>query len=305
MLFRSGLPVHSLYGDTREPTDEMLEGLDAVVFDIQDIGVRYYTYISTLGLAMGACGRRGVRVVVLDRPNPITGGRVEGPACDPERLSFIAWRPMPVTHGMTVGEIARMFRGEWGGIECDLTVVPMEGWSRAMWWEDTGVRWIDPSPNMRNPTQAVLYPCVGLLEGANLSVGRGTDEPFERFGAPFIDGPALAAALSAADLPGLRFSAIEFTPDASRFAGERCEGVHITVTDRDALRPVEAGLAIAWLLNRLHGADLELGRLDARLMSQRTWARLLAAPDWRGIAESWSTDVAQFLARRERYLIYR
>lgn len=301
----TGLPVHSLYGDTREPTDEMLEGLDAVVFDIQDIGVRYYTYISTLGLAMGACGRRGVRVVVLDRPNPITGGRVEGPACDPERLSFIAWRPMPVTHGMTVGEIARMFRGEWGGIECDLTVVPMEGWSRAMWWEDTGVRWIDPSPNMRNPTQAVLYPCVGLLEGANLSVGRGTDEPFERFGAPFIDGPALAAALSAADLPGLRFSAIEFTPDASRFAGERCEGVHITVTDRDALRPVEAGLAIVWLLNRLHGADLELGRLDARLMSQRTWARLLAAPDWRGIAESWSTDVAQFLARRERYLIYR
>ena len=158
---------------------------------------------------------------------------------------------------------------------------------------------------MRNPTQAVLYPCVGLLEGANLSVGRGTDEPFERFGAPFIDGPALAAALSAADLPGLRFSAIEFTPDASRFAGELCEGVHITVIDRDALRPVEAGLAIVWLLNRLHGADLELGRLDARLMSQRTWARLLAAPDWRGIAESWSTDVAQFLARRERYLIYR
>ena len=300
----TGLPVYSLYGDTREPTDEMLEGLDAVVFDIQDIGVRFYTYISTLGLAMGACGRRGVRVVVLDRPNPITGGRVEGPACDPERLSFIAWRPMPVTHGMTVGEIARMFRGEWGGIECDLTVVPMEGWSRAMWWEDTGVRWIDPSPNMRNPTQAVLYPCVGLLEGANLSVGRGTDEPFERFGAPFIDGPALAAALSAADLPGLRFSAIEFTPDASRFAGELCEGVHITVIDRDALRPVEAGLAIVWLLNRLHGADLELGRLDARLMSQRTWARLLAAPDWRGIAESWSGDVAQFLAQRERYLIY-
>ncbi|MCP4794226.1 MAG: DUF1343 domain-containing protein, partial [Actinomycetia bacterium] len=158
----TGLPVFSLYGATRRPTAEMLAGIDAVVFDIQDIGVRYYTYISTLGLAMEACGEAGVDVVVLDRPNPITGRRVEGPIIDPDRQSFIGWRPLPVTHGMTVGELARMFRKEWGGIECELEVVPMAGWTRGMWWEQTGVRWINPSPNMRNPDQTVLYPCTGL-----------------------------------------------------------------------------------------------------------------------------------------------
>ena len=145
---------------------------------------------------MQAAGRHGVEVIVLDRPNPITGERVEGPRIDADRLSFIGWRPLPVVHGMTVGELARMFQREWGGIECELTVVPMEGWRRDMWWEDTGLPWVNPSPNMRNPTQAVLYPCVGLLEGANLSVGRGTDEPFERFGAPWIDGVVLASALN-------------------------------------------------------------------------------------------------------------
>lgn len=301
----TGLPVFSLYGETRKPTAAMLEGLDAVVFDIQDIGVRYYTYISTLGLAMEACGENGVRLVVLDRPNPITGHRVEGPLCDEGRLSFIAWRPMPVTHGMTVGEIARMFRHEWGGIPCDLHVVEAAGWRRSMWWEETGVRWIDPSPNMRNPTQAVLYPCIGLLEGANLSVGRGTDEPFERFGAPYIDGTRLAAALEDQGLPGLQFTPIEFTPDTSKFEGELCQGVHVTVTDRDALRPVEAGLAIVWVLNRVAGPELELGKLDTRLLSRSTWATLVAAPDWRGVAATWADDVAGFLARRERHLLYR
>lgn len=300
----TGLPVFSLYGDTRKPTAEMLEGLDAVVFDIQDIGVRYYTYISTLGLAMEACGEHGVRVVVLDRPNPITGERVAGPLCDEDRLSFIAWRPMPVTHGMTVGEIARMFRAEWGGIDCELEVVAMDGWRRDMWWEDTGALWIDPSPNMRKPTQAVLYPCTGLLEGANLSVGRGTDEPFERFGAPYIDGRRLAASLNASELPGLSFTPIAFTPDASKFKDEPCEGVHVTVTDREALRPVEAGLAIVWILNRLHGRDLDLGALDARLMSAETWSRVVAADDWRDAVGDWDDNLREFIKQRGRYLLY-
>ncbi|MDB4561903.1 DUF1343 domain-containing protein, partial [bacterium] len=174
-----------------------------------------------------------------------------GPIIDPDRQSFIGWRPLPVTHGMTVGELARMFQAEWGGIQCNLEVVPMAGWTRDMWWEQTGVRWINPSPNMRNPDQTVLYPCTGLLEGANLSVGRGTDEPFELFGAPWIDGPRLCDALRAAALPGLEFTPIEFTPDASKFKDELCQGVHVTVTDRDALRPVASGLAIMWSLDRL------------------------------------------------------
>ncbi len=300
----TGLPVFSLYGATRRPTAEMLAGIDAVVFDIQDIGVRYYTYISTLGLAMEACGEAGVDVVVLDRPNPITGRRVEGPIIDPDRQSFIGWRPLPVTHGMTVGELARMFRKEWGGIECELEVVPMAGWTRGMWWEQTGVRWINPSPNMRNPDQAVLYPCTGLLEGANLSVGRGTDEPFELFGAPWIDGPRLCDALRAAALPGLEFTPIEFTPDASKFKGEACQGVHVTVTDRDALRPVTSGLAIMWHLDRLFGRAFDAADGDARLRSASTWEGLLRAADWRSVPGSWAADVEAFRRLRQPYLLY-
>ena len=300
----TGLPVFSLYGETRKPTPAMLEGLDAVIFDIQDIGVRYYTYVSTLGLAMEACADAGIPVIVLDRPNPITGTRVDGPRIDAGRLSFIGWRPLPVTHGMTVGELARMFQKEWDRIPCAVEVVRVEGWERRMWWEETGLTWIDPSPNMRNPTQAVLYPCVGLLEGTNLSVGRGTDEPFERLGAPWINGARLAATLRAHALPGLAFTAIEFTPDASKFKGERCEGVHITVTDRESLRPVEAGLAIVWTLNRLHPRGFDLGKTDTRLISAKTWQALVAAADWRGIADLWAADVESFRKQRQPYLLY-
>lgn len=300
----TGLPVFSLYGKTRKPTPEMLEGLDAVLFDIQDVGVRYYTYPSTLGLTMEACAAAGVEVIVLDRPNPITGGRVSGPRTDEDRLSFIGWRPLPLTHGMTIGELGRMFNTEWGGIGCSLSVVPMQGWSRAMFWEETGVPWVNPSPNMRNPTQAVLYPCVGLLEGSNLSVGRGTDEPFELFGAPWIDGRLLVESLRAAALPGLQFAAIKFTPDASKFAGEVCGGVHITVVDRAAFRPVEAGMAIMWHLNDLFGEDFNAARGDSRLLSAGTFAALMAATEWRDVPSTWSADVASFLAQRTPYLLY-
>lgn len=300
----TGLPVFSLYGETRKPTPEMLEGLDAVVFDIQDVGVRYYTYISTLGLAMEACAEAGITVVVLDRPNPIGGERVAGPIVDEDRMSFIGWRPLPVVHGMTVGEIARMFRAEWGGIPCELEVVRMEGWSRGMSWEQTGQVWINPSPNMRNTTQAVLYPCTGLLEGTNLSVGRGTDEPFELFGAPWIDGPELAACLNGAEIAGLEFTAIEFTPDTSKFEGELCHGVHLTVTDRAALEPVKAGLAIIWTLNRLHPGDLDIVDANARLRSDATFTALIRAADWRDIDATWRGPLARFVALREPHLLY-
>ncbi|WP_419190691.1 exo-beta-N-acetylmuramidase NamZ domain-containing protein [Saltatorellus ferox] len=299
------LPVFSLYGETRKPTPEMLEGLDALLFDIQDVGVRYYTYPSTLGLAMEACAAAGVEVIVLDRPNPITGRRVSGPLTDADRLSFIGWRPMPLTHGMTIGELGKMFNAEWGGIGAELTVVPMEGWSRGMWYEETGVPWINPSPNMRNPTQAVLYPCIGLLEGANLSVGRGTDEPFELFGAPWIDGKKLADALRAEALPGVEFTPIVFTPDAAKFIGEECGGVHITVVDRDAFAPVAAGMAILWHLNDLFGQDFNAARGDSRLLSARTFEDLMGAGHWREIPPAWMDDVDGFLHLRAPYLLYK
>lgn len=300
----TGLPVFSLYGKTRKPTPGMLEGLDAVLFDIQDVGVRYYTYPSTLGLTMEACASADVEVIVLDRPNPITGSRVSGPRTDADRLSFIGWRPIPLTHGMTIGELGRMFNVEWGGIGCALEVVPMQGWFRGMWWEETGVPWVNPSPNMRNPTQAVLYPCVGLLEGSNLSVGRGTDEPFELFGAPWIDGRALVQALRAAALPGLQFASISFTPDTSKFVGEVCNGVHITVVDRAEFRPVEAGLSIMWHLNDLFGKDFNAARGDSRLLSDSTFSALMAAPQWRDVPGLWADDVASFRRQRAPYLLY-
>ncbi len=298
------LPVYSLYGKTRQPTAEMLEGLDAVLFDIQDVGVRYYTYPSTLGLTMEACASAGVEVIVLDRPNPITGSQISGPRTDKDRLSFIGWRPVPLVHGMTIGELAQMFNREWGAIGCRLEVVPMQGWSRGMWWEETGVPWVNPSPNMRNPTQAVLYPCVGLLEGSNISVGRGTDEPFELFGAPWIDGKRLVDALRSAALPGLQFASIAFTPDASKFAGERCGGVHITVVDRAAVRPVEAGMAIMWHLNDLFGKDFNAARGDSRLLSAGTFAALMTAEQWRDVPSTWADDVESFALQRAPYLLY-
>lgn len=301
----TGLPVFSLYGKTRKPTPEMLDGLDALVFDIQDVGVRYYTYPSTLGLAMEACAAAGVEVIVLDRPNPITGTRVSGPLTDDNRLSFIGWRPIPLAHGMTIGELGRMFNAEWGGIGCELSVVSMDGWTRGMWWEETGIPWVNPSPNMRNPTQAVLYPFVGLLEGANLSVGRGTDEPFELFGAPWIDGKRMVDALRAENLPGLEFTAIRITPDTSKFDGEVCGGVHITVVDRDAFEPVAAGMAVLWLLNDLFGQDFNAARGDSRLLSGGTFESLMGASSWREIPATWSDDVDAFLRLRAPYLLYR
>jgi len=299
----TGLPVRSLYGETRRPTAEMLEGIDTLVFDIQDVGTRFYTYISTMAYAMEAAAEHGLRFVVLDRPNPIAPLGADGPLADRDRLSFTACRPLPLAHGMTVGELARLFVGRFG-IACDLRVVTMEGYTHALWFDQTGQPWVDPSPNMRNPTQAVLYPAVGLLEMTNLSVGRGTDEPFERLGAPWIDGPELARRLNAAALPGLRFVPITFTPDASKYQGEPCGGVHIIVTDRDGVAPARTGLAIAWTLHRLYTRDFKgdaVLTLLANRAVQKAWPD---ADDPAALAVLWAEPLAAFRAERARHLLY-
>ncbi|QDT67443.1 hypothetical protein MalM25_03410 [Planctomycetes bacterium MalM25] len=254
----TGLPIVSLYGPRRAPEPQHLTDLDVLVFDIQDIGCRFYTYISTMKLAMRAAATAGVEFVVLDRPNPIGGVAVEGPMLDPGDESFVGCHPLPVRHGMTIGELAELFRREGddaGPIDVRLTLVPCEGWRRDQLHDATGAVWTDPSPNMRRLEQAILYPGVGLLETTNVSVGRGTDTPFELFGAPWIEPRELAAALNAAETPGVRFVPRWFTPDASKFAGERCGGIDIVLTDPEGVNAVDVGLTIAAELRRLYPED--------------------------------------------------
>lgn len=300
---QTGLKVYSLYGKTRKPTAEMLEGVDTVVFDIQDAGTRFYTYVSTMGLCMEACAEHKVTMVVLDRPNPITGLRPDGPIADEKDLGFTAYAPIPVVHGMTVGELARMFNKE-RGIGCELTVVPMRGWRRDMWFDQTGRMWVNPSPNLRNPTQAVVYPAIGLLEFTNLSVGRGTDQPFEQFGAPWIDARKLAAALNAASLPGLRFTPTTFTPVSSKFNGELCQGVYIAVTDRHAIEPARTGLTIAWHLRALHGEKFEIDKVNTLLKNAAVMKALRETKEPATLSAMWKETLAAFIEIREKYLMY-
>ncbi|HEY2585052.1 MAG TPA: exo-beta-N-acetylmuramidase NamZ domain-containing protein [Tepidisphaeraceae bacterium] len=301
---KTGLHVYSLYGPTTRPTDEMLKDVDAVVYDIQDVGARYYTYTTTLGLCMEAAAAHKIPFYVLDRPNPVTGLLVDGPIADEHALGFTAYAPIPVSHGMTEGEMARMFDAE-RHIGCDLTVIEMKGWHRWMWWDDTGRMWVNPSPNMRNPTQALLYLGIGFLETSNLSVGRGTDQPFETFGAPWIDGRKLAAALNADHMPGLRFVPVSFTPASSKFAKLPCEGCYIEVTDRTAVEPVRAGLRIAWELKRLFGDAFHLKGIGRLLVNADTLNQLRTTPDVASLAEGWQKPLEAFERTRAKYLIYR
>jgi uncharacterized protein YbbC (DUF1343 family) len=299
----TGLFVVSLYGERRRPRPEDLAGLDAVVYDIQDAGVRFYTYTTTLGYLMEEAAKSRVAVVVLDRPNPITGAVVEGSVSDPERRSFTAYHEIPVRHGMTVGELARLFNAE-RGIGADLHVVRMEGWARGMWFDETGLEWVNPSPNMRSLTAATLYPGIGLLETTNLSVGRGTDTPFEVLGAPWIDGARLAAILSARRIPGVRFTPIHFTPVSSVHAGQRCGGVRFTVTDREALPAVRLGIEIASALLILHAADWDRSKLDALLLSRETVGRLEKGEAAVEIESAWRPGLDAFRRRRAGHLLY-
>ncbi len=302
---KTGLPVYSLYGPGRiKPLPEQLQGLDTLVFDIQDVGVRYYTYITTLGLCMEAAREGGLRFVVLDRPNPINGVAVEGPYLDPKLRNFAGWYRLPIRHGMTVGELARLYNGEFG-IGCDLQVVELEGWHRRMWFDETGLPWTDPSPNIRSPREAELYAAVGLLESANVSVGRGTDTPFERFGAPWIDGPRLAAELNNRQIPGCRFLPVQFKPSSSVFQGQLCSGVEVRLLDRDRLDGSRTAAELMDALVRLFPADAKIDKTSRMWGVREVPDGIAAGRSVVEVTRSWEGDVERFRKQRQPYLLYR
>jgi uncharacterized protein YbbC (DUF1343 family)/CubicO group peptidase (beta-lactamase class C family) len=301
---KTGLPIYSLYGETRRPKPEQLKNLDALVYDIQDVGARFYTYVSTLGYALEEAAKARIPLIVLDRPNPINGVDVEGPVADADKLSFTAYHTIPVRHGMTVGELARLYNAQ-RKLGCDLRVVKMEDWRRTMWFDATAQTWVNPSPNMRSLTEAALYPGVGLLETTNLSVGRGTDTPFELVGAPWLDGRKLAAYLNGRGLAGIRFVPVRFTPRASVFKGEECGGVNITVIDRARFRPVRAGLEIAVALRRLYPQEWKVEDYARLLVNADTLERVRRADDAEDIARAWQPRLEEFRRARAQALLYR
>ncbi len=314
---RTGVRVHSLYGNSAEslrPADRTLRGLDALVFDIQDIGARYYTYQATMLFCMEAAARAKLPFFVLDRPNPIGGRAVEGPALRPGFESFCGVHDVAVRHGLTVGELAAMYREE-RGLDLALTVIPCRGWRREMFQRETGFPWVFPSPNMPTPETALVYPGMCLLEGTNLSEGRGTTRPFELFGAPWIDAERLAEALAADRLPGVRFRPVRFVPTWDKHAGAKCHGVEVAVTDREAFRPFRTGVAciaaaraqnprrFRWrtetyeFVKRVPAFDLLCGSAREREALER-------GGEWRRLAAEWSREERAFLKRRSRHLRY-
>lgn len=301
---KTGLTIHSLYGDTRRPTDAMLAGIDTLVIDLQDIGSRFYTYPATTGYVLEEAARRKIAVMVLDRPNPVNGWQIEGPNQSEPIREFIAYFPMPVRHGLTLGELARVFNTE-KKINADLTVIPVDNWRRDYWYDETGLAWINPSPNMRNLNQAALYPGIGAIEYSNVSVGRGTDQPFEQFGAPWIDGSRLAAALNARKLPGIRFYPVAFTPTASKYARQACQGVFMVITNRATLQPVRVGLEIAGALFTLFGEQYQLENTALLLGSPDSLERVKRGEDPAVVAARWSADEARWRQLRAKYLLYR
>ncbi len=300
---KSGLPVYSLYGSTRRPLPDQLKGLNTLIFDIQDIGCRFYTYISTLMECLEALNGTGIRCVVLDRINPVGGSIIDGPLLD-GATSFTACHPIPVRHGMTVGELAQMFITE-RQLDVSLTVVRVEGWSRNMDLEQSGLPWVNPSPNMRSLDAAAIYPGIGLLEFCNVSVGRGTDTPFLLFGAPWVDGPALAAALDKESFPGLKLEAAQFRPRASVFAGKECHGVRFHVTDRGQLPAVKLGVALASALQRQHPDTFKLDLMQKLLCSPAVLESIRAGKSVRETAALYAADIEAFRKRREPFLLYR
>jgi len=300
---KTGLTIYSLYGETRRPTDAMLSGIDTLVIDLQDIGVRFYTYQTAMAYVIEEAAKRKLAVVVLDRPNPINGWQIEGPVSLPSK-EYISYFEMPVRHGMTMGELAKLFNEE-NKINADLTVIPVENWKRDYWYDETGLTWINPSPNMRNLNQATLYPGIGVFEYANVSVGRGTDQPFEQFGAPWIDGPRLAAALNAKRIAGIRFYPIAFTPKSSKYANEECQGVFMVVTNRSALQPVRMGLEIVSALSTMFGDKLDLSTTWRLLGKPEPLERVRRGEDAAAVASAWTADEARWRRLRAKYLLYR
>ena len=281
----------------------MLEGIDTLVFDIQDAGARFYTYASTLHRVLRVGTARGLRVVVLDRPNPIGGVEVAGPLPSSDAISFVNHHPLPVRHGMTIGELAEMIDAD-EHLGVDLDVVRMSGWHRSQYFDQTGLRWVPPSPNLRAVKQAVLYPGVALVEGTNVSVGRGTDTPFEILGAPWIDGSQLAQTLGEANLAGVVFLPADFTPKGSNYAGQSCHGVHLEVKSRDVFEPVRTGIAIALALRQLYPDAWHADKLNQIIGNSAVTDAILASRPLEEIEALWSSDLAAFRQRREKYLLY-
>lgn len=299
---RTGLPVYSLYGKRRAPLPAQLEGLDALVFDIQDIGSRFYTYISTMGNSMVVAARSGVKFIVLDRLNPITGSMVAGPVLE-GKPGFVGWHAIPVRHGMTVGELAQLFNEE-KNIGVDLQVIRLSGWTRDLWLDETTIPWVNTSPNMRSLEQAALYPGVGLLETTRLSVGRGTDTPFELFGAPYVDGVLLAQRMNAFGVRGVRFDPIVFTPNASKFKNRKSAGVHITLTDRNRCDVINIGIAGALTLNQMYEDKFGLQQFKGLLKHQATMEAIRSNRSLNEIRKLWKPGLGGYADRRRPYLIY-
>ena len=303
----TGIPVYSVYGATdeaRHPPAEVLRTLDAIVFDIQDAGARFYTYETTLGYFLESASKAGIEMIVLDRPNPITGSFVQGPVADSGHESFTNYWSVPVRHGMTIGELAKMFNAE-RGINAKLTVVAMDGWQRGDWFDSTGLDWVNPSPNLRSVTEAALYPGVALIEGTNVSVGRGTDTPFELVGAPWIKSKELAAYLNGRGIMGVRFVPTTFTPTASNYSGQACQGVNVVLTDRNGFDGPEMGIEIAAALHKLYAPDFKIEKMQALLVNQSVYDALVAGQDPRRIAQDWREELGRFGKVREKYLIYK
>jgi uncharacterized protein YbbC (DUF1343 family) len=299
----TGLPVHSLYGAHRRPRAHMLSGLDAVVVDLQDAGVRFYTYATTMGYLMEAAAQRRLKVFILDRPNPIGAAGVRGLVLEPALRSFTGYFPMPLQHGMTLGELAMMFNAEMQ-TGADLTVVTMAGYRRDLWFDEMGLAWTNPSPNLRSLRAAILYPGVALIEGTNVSVGRGTPTPFELVGAPWMDGAGLAEHLERRAIAGVRFAPAAFTPESDRYAGKRCRGIRIQLSDRSMLDASRLGVELALALHRLHPQEFAVDGMLALLGSRATLAAIKAGEDAAAIEGQWRAKLEAFEAARSKYLLY-
>lgn len=307
---QTGVPAYSLYGETREPDAKMLDGIELMLFDIQDVGARFYTYLYTMSLSMAACAQRGIPFVVLDRPNPIGGECVAGNILDIHFASFVGRYPIPIRYGLSIGELAQLFNEEYG-IGAELHIAKMQGWQRAWYWDDCGLPWVPPSPNMPTLDTAIAYPGTCFFEGTNISEGRGTTRPFEQFGAPFIDGPKLADTLNEKQLPGALFRPVFFQPSASKYSGELCQGVQLHVVDRSRFDPVHTGFAALVSVRQLYASEFAwrvpsggIHNFDRLAGCDNLRTAIDAGADAEQLLHSWQGDLDSFASVRQRYLLY-
>jgi uncharacterized protein YbbC (DUF1343 family) len=300
----TGLPIYSLYAETRRPTDAMLQGIDTLVFDVQDAGVRFYTYTTTMAYCMEEAAKHNIAFYVLDRPNPLGGEVVEGPVLDADKTSFTGYYPLPVRYGLTIGELAQFLNTE-NHINCELHVIAMKNWHRNYFYESTGSRWVPPSPNLRTLKGSILYPGLEILQSAGVSVGRGTEAPFEEFGAPWINGDEVATELNARHLPGLRFTGQPFIPVVGLYGGQRCGGVAVRVIDKQAVRSMSMGTEIAAVLKKLYPTNFDPAKLLFLVANADTIRQLQEGTSPEQIVASWSNQLNDFDTLRRKYYLYK